>query len=203
LDYDSRGSTNYYEYYSGLACGAADPPVAGPVIWRDSDLEWASGPELSLGAGEGYWHTSPTDLPDGPFTIEVQARISDPGAAWGIWLEAGDGTRIIYAINGAGYTTTRRCPADDLGDLLEIERCPALRPEWRWMEFPRIHRPGESNRITLHTEAPGMVRLRLNEERMGIMPVEVTGRWGVWGHSGRESGAGIRWEWAVIHGWAG
>lgn len=186
-----------------LGLGAADPPVAGPVIWEDTALAWAAGPVLTLEPGAGRWLIGPPEaaLPGEAFTLGVRARLSadsDPGAAWGVWLEAADGTRVIYAISGEGYVTTRRCPAGDLPEVA-IEACPAVRPEWRWTDYPRLHAPGEVNEIVLHLERAG-VRLRLNRERMGVSPVERTGRWGVWARGGRETGAALEWLSAAVRG---
>jgi hypothetical protein len=196
-----------------LGLGAADPPNAGPVTWSDVALRWAAGPEVVLGAGEAEWFDSPPDavLPDERFTLDVQARfLEDAGAAWGIWLETQDGARVIYAISGEGYTTTRRCEPSPAGAYCdtplrsplcfqqEIEDCPALRLEWRWFAYPRINPPGETNTITLHVERPGQIRLRINGEIMGIAPVAWSGRWGVWARGGRDAAAALRWEYAAV-----
>jgi hypothetical protein len=190
-----------------LGLGAADPPVAGPVVWSEM------GPVITLAANESVWLAAPPGaiLPDGAFTLDVRARFaaeSGAGAAWGVWIETADGARVIYAISGEGYTTTRRCEplpgratqASPLQAEAEIEECPALRPEWRWFAYPQIHPPGESNTITLHVERPGEVRLRINQEIMGIAPVMWSGTWGVWVRGGRESGAALTWEKATIRG---
>jgi hypothetical protein len=199
-----------------LGLGAADPPNAGPVIWSDVALRWAAGPEVVLGAGEAQWFDSPPDavLPEERFTLDVRARLSGDsgaGAAWGIWLETQDGTRVIYAISGEGYTTTRRCensptpypppheverggpPRSPIYFQQEIEDCPALRPEWRWFAYPRINPPGETNTITLHVERPGEVRLRINGEIMGLRRWRgaALGRLGARGRDGGGAALGI------------
>jgi hypothetical protein len=186
-----------------LGLRAANPPVVGPVVWSDESLRWASGPSVTLAAGGETWFASPPDaaLPGGAFTLDVQARLSrdsGAGAAWGVWLETPDGARVIYAISGEGYTTTRRCDPALIHDGLPIEDCPALRPEWRWFDYPRINPPGASNTITLHVEQPGHVRLRINREIMGIAPVVWTGHWGVWVRGGRDSDAVLTWERATV-----
>jgi hypothetical protein len=180
-----------------IAGGASDPPVADPVVWSDSALTWASGPAITVAAGEQRWFSAPPEahLPDTAFTLDVRARFAadaGPGAAWGVWIETPDGARIVYAISDEGYTTTRRC--DTLTPQADIEACPALRPEWRWFAYPRLHPPGEANTITLHVEAPGDIRLRLNREIMGIAPLAWDGAWGVWVRGGRASGAVLTWE---------
>jgi hypothetical protein len=179
--------------------GATDPPVAGPVVWSDTALGWASGPAITVAAGEQVWFSAPPEanLPDTAFTLDVSARFAadaGAGAAWGVWIETADGARVIYAISDEGYTTTRRCD----GPAIPIDTCPALRPEWRWFAYPRIHPPGATNTITLHVEAPGEIRLRLNREIMGIAPLAWAGTWGVWVRGGRASGAVLRWERADI-----
>ena len=184
-----------------IASGASDPPAAGPVVWSDTALRWASGPAITVAAGEQDWFSAPpaASLPDTAFTLDVRARFAveaGAGAAWGVWIETTDGARIVYAISDEGYTTTRRCD----GPALTIETCPALRPEWRWFAYPRIHPPGEANTITLHVEAPGDIRLRLNREIMGITPLAWDGAWGVWVRGGRESGAVLTWERATVRG---
>ena len=186
-----------------LARGATDPPVAGPVIWADTELIWAGGPVIALAAGESIWFTAPESapLPPGGFTLDVSAQIttdSDPGTAWGVWIETGDGERVIYAISGEGYTTTRNCVPHPLAESWTIEDCPALRPEWRWMPYPRINSPGTMNTITLHTIMPhrenalaggSEVRLRINRENMGAAQIQWSGRWGIWLQGGRAGGA--------------
>jgi hypothetical protein len=182
-----------------IGSGATDPPVAGSVTWSDAALGWASGPMITVAAGEQRWFSAPPEanLPDAAFTLDVIARFAadaGAGAAWGVWIETADGARVIYAISDEGYTTTRRCD----GPVIPIDTCPALRPEWRWFAYPRIKPPGETNVITLHVEAPGEIRLRLNREIMGIAPLEWDGVWGVWVRGGRESSAVLTWERAEI-----
>ena len=184
-----------------IASGASDPPVAGPVVWSDAALYWASGPVITVAAAEQVWFSAPPEanLLDTAFTLDVRARFAadaGAGAAWGVWIETADGARVIYAISDEGYTTTRQCD----GPALTIETCPALRPEWRWFAYPRIHSPGETNTITLHVEAPGKVRLRLNREIMGIAPLAWDGIWGGWVRGGRESGAALTWERGEVRG---
>ncbi len=205
-----------------LTNGAADPPVAGPVIVSDDNLIWAGGPVIALAVGESVWFAAPEDmrLPSEAFTLAVSARLtadSDPGAAWGVWIETAAGDRVIYAISGEGYTTTRSCgPA--VFRVGNIEDCPALRPEWRWMPYPRIQPPGAVNTITLHTSTPyrkessskensrgGEVRLRINREIMGAAPIAGSGRWGVWlrgGRTERASGVAgwIEWDKVEVRG---
>lgn len=183
-----------------LARGAADPPVAGPIIWRDAVFGWADGPQSIVEAGEGRWFSAPelARAPGGAFTLAVRARLSagsDLGAAWGVWLAADDGARIVYAASGDGYVTTRRCPAPSPAD---ITTCPAVRPEWRWMPYPRVAPPGEPNTITLHREPSGAIRLRLNGEKLGAAAVAATGEWGVWVGGGRTGRAVLAWELAEM-----
>ena len=166
-----------------LAHGAADPPQATHRAWDDTTLPW-------LAAIDG-WQTAPQDaaIPAGDFTLSawVYTAPEQPLAAWGLWLETSDGARVVYALNSAGYTTTRRCP-QPLPAMLED--CPALQPGWRWMPYPRINPPGETNRLTLHLEPSGNVRLRINREILGAAPVTFTGRWGVW----QRSANALTWE---------
>ena len=189
-----------------LARGAADPPVAARVMWRDSGAaSWIAGTSQALAPGDGLWMQAPdaARLPDGALTVEVAARLtpeSDPGAAWGVWVEESDGARlfrVIYAVSGEGYITTRRCP-DDALPAAEIEQCPAVRPEWRWMRYPRANLVGQTNEITLHQEPSGAMRFRLNDEQLGAAPVARTGRWGVWARGGRESDAILWWAVAAV-----
>jgi hypothetical protein len=185
-----------------ISRGVTDPPVAGPVIWSDRALAWASGPQVTLAAGEDHWWTAPAaaTLPDSPITLDVQARLDadgDPSAAWGVWIERPDGARVIYALSGEGYVTTRVC-AESLP--LALEDCPALRPEWRWMPYPRVQPPGDSNTITLHQETSGDLRLRLNGEILGAAPVARSGAWGVWARGGRDRAAAITWQRATVGG---
>jgi hypothetical protein len=196
-----------------LAGGAADPPVAGQVIWTDDALAWAGGPAITLAPGESVWIAAPeaARLPPGGFTLSVSARWSadsDPGAAWGVWIATGTGDRVIYVISGEGYTTTRVCDGSAIsaggreGNAAEttIEDCPALRPAWRWMPYPRIQPPGAANTITLHREESGEVRLRLNHEILGAARIDRSGEWGVWLRGGRADSARLDWESAEVRG---
>lgn len=184
-----------------IALGAADPPRAAQRIWQAADWRWAGGSTLTLTPGEAGWSTAPVSLPVGTrFTLDVRARLlpgSDPGAAWGVWLAAADGSRIVYALSGEGYITTRRCPPGDR--LPVLEDCPAPRPEWRWTPYPRANPAGAANRVELHREAPGQVRLRLNRERLGLSAVEAAGSWGLWWRGGRADSAVLTWEAAALY----
>jgi hypothetical protein len=186
-----------------IGLGLTDPLTAGPVIWSDHTLGWGGGRVLVMEPNTGVWFSSPAaaDLPES-FTVSVRARIkadSDPSLAWGVWVATTDGSRVVYAISGEGYVTTRLCPPDDF-PRVEIENCPAVRPEWRWMPYPQIRALGEINSITLHRETSKDVRLRINDERMGIAPVPVSGAWGVWVRGGRESRAVLEWIEAEVAG---
>lgn len=170
--------------------GATAPPVNGAITWQAAG--WP--PEMRLDAEEAAWIAAPAQaaIPARPFTLVVRATLtdgSDAAAGWGVWLDAPDGTRVLYAISGEGYTTTRRCP--DGTDPAVIETCPALRPEWRWMAYNRLKPPGQTNSIALHVEdaATGTIRLRLNDERLGAAAVTWSGVWGVWVRGGRSSPA--------------
>ncbi len=183
-----------------LARGVADPPVAGPVVWADVALAWAGGPQRETRAGAGEWFTAPPParVPGDAFTLAVRARLaagSDPGAAWGVWLDTDDGARMVYAVSGDGYVTTRRCPVPAPRD---ISACPAAQPEWRWMPYPRVAPPGEPNTIALHREPSGAIRLRLNGEKLGAAPVGLAGDWGVWVLGGRAGPASLTWESAEL-----
>ncbi|MBI5961184.1 MAG: hypothetical protein HY866_20775 [Chloroflexi bacterium] len=182
-----------------LARGAANPPVAGPEIWEDPNGTWT----ITLAAGQGRWWLflePESRLPGGDFTAEVRARLSvesDPSAAWGVWILSPDDSTVIYAISGEGYVTTRRCPPNEKPES-DIEACPALRPEWRWMPYPRVLLPGDSNTITLHREPSGDIRFRLNGEILGAAPVDRDGAWGVWARGGRDHAAVITFERATL-----
>lgn len=182
-----------------IAGGATDPPVAGPVVWEDVALTWAAD---ALARGGEAWASAPAPLPAPPaaFTLTVRARLpaeADPLAAWGVWLAGADGSRTVYALSAAGYLTTRRCPAGQpVPDALA--GCPALRPEWDWSAYPRIHPPGQANIIALHREAGGAIRLRINGERLGAAPVEVAGTWGVWARAGDGESLRVVWERAEL-----
>ncbi len=174
-----------------LALGAADPPVAGPPIWHDSALDWAG--ESSLLPQTAAWYVAPVALPNRSFTLRLSAQLaagSDPSAAWGIWIAQAGGTRAVWAISGEGYFTIRACTDQES----MLEDCPAVRPEWRWGAYNRLHPPGETNQITLHVEDSGELRLRLNDERMGAFVVDMTGEWGIWVRGGRENLSALHWE---------
>ncbi|WP_119067876.1 hypothetical protein [Aggregatilinea lenta] len=184
-----------------LGLGAADPPIHGAALWRDESLAWADGPNVTLNANRDVWVTAPdaAALPDDSFTLTVRATLtggSDPSAAWGVWIAQGDGTRVIWALSGEGYVTTRICPGETLPAALED--CPAARPEWRWMPYNRVRAPGTINEIALHRDASGAIRLWLNGERLGLMTVEPGGTWGLWARGGRDGSAAITWARAAI-----
>ena len=81
-----------------------------------------------------------------------------------------------------------------------LEDCPALRPEWAWSAYPRIRAPGEANTVTLHREADGAIRLRINGERLGAAPVDVAGTWGVWARVEGGESSRVAWERAEVRG---
>lgn len=183
-----------------IAIGAADPPHAAREVWRAEDWSWTGGPARTLAPGEQGWAAAPSMLPDGRFTLDVRARLdagADPGAAWGVWIAADEGGRIVYALSGEGYLTTRRCAPGQLPPALDD--CPALRPEWRWTAYPRLNPPGATNRLELHRETPGAVRLRINRERLGLAAVNLAGEWGVWWRGGRSASSELTWERAALY----
>ncbi len=157
-----------------LALGAADPPRAEPLVWRDATMRWAHGAER--------WPRAPqmANAPAADFTLSVRARwtaTADAAAAWGVWLEQTDGARLVFGVAAGGYWTVRRCPQEHIARL---EACPAPRAEWRWQAHPRIRGAGAQNTLTLTREPDGRVRLWLNGERLAAPSVRWTGRWGVW-----------------------
>lgn len=184
---------------AAIALGAADPPRAEHSVW-ESDA-WPAQETVTLAPRETGWAEAPVPIPSGAtFTLSVRARLAgdaDPGAAWGVWIEAADGARIVYAHSGEGYTTTRHCPPETLPTALED--CPALRAEWRWTAYPRVRPPGESNHVALHRERPGHVRLWLNGERLGITALDPAGAWGVWWRGGRDNPSALNWERAALY----
>lgn len=183
-----------------VARRAADPPRAVREVWRAGDWSWAGGPARALAPGAEAWAAAPSRLPDGRFTLDVRAHLdanADPGAAWGVWIAAAGGGRIVYTLSGEGYLTTRRCPPGKLPPALED--CPALRPEWRWTAYPRLHPPGATNRLELYRETPGAIRLWINRERLGLAAVDPAGEWGVWWRGGRSAGSELTWESAAIY----
>ncbi len=182
-----------------LLRGAADPPVAGPVVWADSTLAWAGGSTVAFAPGESAWIAAPGEvaLPRQAFTLSVAARI-DPddsasrGATWGIWAEDGEGARIVWAVRGDGTLTIRRCPASAPVHAPYLFDCPALIPEWRWHAYPRILPPGRANTLTLHREAGG-IRLRINGEILGLAGVNLGGPWGLWAQAGESAPVTFNW----------
>lgn len=176
-----------------IASGATDHPVAGPVTWSDTGFAWTGGAAITLHAEQGAWWFAPETLPAGDFTLTVRATFAeevDPLAAWGVWIAAEDGSRVLYAVSAGGYWTIRACSPDDI--LAQIEQCPALHPDWRWSPFPRIEPPGTANTLTLHREPDGAVRLRVNHELLGAPEFVHAGAWGVWGRGGAEVAA-LQW----------
>ncbi len=181
-----------------IMAGGTDPPVAGPVRWSDSAFTWAGGASITLDAETARWDTAPESIPAGDFTLTVratQAENVDPLAAWGVWIAADDGSRVLYAFSAGGYWTIRACSYD--ASLAEIEQCPALDPAWRWSPFPRLEAPGTPNTLTLHREPDGALRLRVNHELLGAPEVMRTGEWGVWARGGAEA-VMTHWELAEL-----
>lgn len=184
-----------------LGSGAADQPVAGAVIWSDTAFAWIADEPLLPGVSR--WDIAPVELPTDGFTVSLAARFtpdSDPGAAWGIWLEQVDGTRVIYAISGEQYTTTRVCDSAAwlTPEIFSLEDCPTQRADWTWNWYVRLNPVGAANTLTLHREASGEVRLRINRETLGAAVVTYSGHWGVWRRGGRAVGASLGWESAVL-----
>jgi hypothetical protein len=188
-----------------LAHGAADPPRAGALEWSDHAMVWAGGAEWQpLAASQSLIFTSPHPLPGGGFTLDIQATLadaSDPMAAWGVWLETGDGSRTIIAINGAQYVTARRCPRQV---QVPLETCnPLIEPTQRiqtvWKVFRHIHPRGEPNTLRLDSQPQrwsGGVTLRLNHEWMWDIPYSPppeSPMWGLWARGGPATAAYLRW----------
>jgi len=137
--------------------------------------------------------------PDGSTVAFVVGSVDGETNAYrsAVWLAAVDGSRTVFAISAAGYLTTRHCPAEQPAPDA-LEDCPALRPEGEWSAYPRIRAPGQANTVTLHREANGAIRLRVNGERLGAAPVDVGVTWGVWARAGGSESPRVAWEWAEV-----
>ena len=171
-----------------LCAGAADPPRADPLVWQDAALPWADG------AGHWWQASHVAANPAADFTLTVGARWvadADTAAAWGVWLEQADGTRVLFALAVDGYWTVRRCAAD-ARPAVAVETCASPRAEWRWLAHPRINGAGAANTLTLTRERDGRVRLWLNRERLAAPSVQWTGRWGVWARADALTWTGAR-----------
>ena len=148
--------------------GAADPPREDEVFWQSQDLSTL--PEIST--------------PD-HFTLEVTATLPDDQLAeWGIWLDNGNQTWTLVAINGGQYVTARTCPALYTGELRNCE--PFTEPNQGimtyWKAFHHLRPGSEANTIRLH-RINGHLALRLNNEWMWDIPFATTAeclQWGLW-----------------------
>lgn len=133
-----------------LLSGAADPPVAGPLV-----LDRAVGEEVgavSLPAGaqaflRPYW------LRPAALTAEVTAALDgSPGASFGLWLQPCDRSgRLVAALDGEGFVAVWEHPADGA-------------PPWTWFLHARP-RP-EVNRLRVDVEARTLT-VRINDEIVG------------------------------------
>ncbi|MCI0712450.1 MAG: hypothetical protein L0154_20005 [Chloroflexi bacterium] len=148
--------------------GTANPPREDNIFWQSDDL--SALPEIST---------------SNHFTLEVTATLPDDQLAeWGIWLDNGNQTWTLVAINGGQYVTARICPAFYTGKLHDCD--PFTEPNQRiltyWKAFHHIHRGGETNTIRLH-RTNAHLALRLNNEWMWDIPFEATAerlQWGLW-----------------------
>ena len=128
-----------------LTMGAADPPVAGPLILdEESRAIWL--PEAwKCVFAPGY-----TLAPTTALTVEVTAALDGPAdAAYGLWLqECAPPRRAVFALDGEGYFALFEQPADEP-------------PPWRWFLHARP-RPAV-NRLRLDL-AESKLTLRVNDE---------------------------------------
>jgi hypothetical protein len=162
--------------------GAADSPHAKEVFWQSDDL-------LTLPAIPAQSH----------FTVEVTATFPDDQLAeWGIWLDNGNGTWTVVAINGGQYVTARTCPANHTGDLYEC--VPFTEPNQDiltyWKAFHHIRPGGEANTIRLHRDDAHLA-LRLNNEWMWDIPYARSTdqlKWGLWSGGNQHP----QWQQATI-----
>lgn len=148
--------------------GAANPPREDNVVWQSDDLSML-----------------PVIPARDQFTLEVTATLPDDQLAeWGIWLDNGNGTWTLVAINGGQYVTARTCPEHYTGEMHDCT--PFIEPNQGiltyWKAFHHIRVGGKPNTIRLHY-AGSLLELRLNNESMWNIPFESSSdrlRWGLW-----------------------
>jgi hypothetical protein len=161
-----------------LAGGTADPPRAGPLIYRSDKAD-------------------NIPLPSSPYTLEVIGHLSttsDPGAAWGIEITGVVAKGASINIGSPSLLAERGSPLGSLDGLLAQ---PLFDPKGRgevnislrillngygffavlpsqpdFTPFIHIHIHGESNKLTLNVGKDGQSVLRINDEIAwkGIIP---------------------------------
>jgi len=110
----------------------------------------------------------------------ASTRAADPGAAWGVWIAAGDGGRIVYALSGEGYS--RRAAARPASFRLCWKTArPCARVA---LDAYPLRPPGDINRLELTREQPGALRPADQPRALGLAAVEPAGRGACGGAAG-------------------
>jgi hypothetical protein len=141
---------------TALAYGAADPPLAGKLVWEARNPgDW---PDVSSN-GALHLLQSPILLPATPFTLQLTAsNIGVQDSAWGIWLKT-DSRRQIVLIDNQGYYS--------LSDTSKPH----------WVEF--IHLRTGYNTLYLNIDKDGMTTLRLDHEVAWTGKLSLQSAWGI------------------------
>jgi hypothetical protein len=159
-----------------LALGAANPPVAGPLILDEES--WAIWLPEAWGRVLAPSHTlSPTSA----LTVEVTAALDGPAdAAYGLWLqECADSRRVVFALDGEGFFALFEYPADEP-------------PPWAW--FLHAQPRPAVNRLRLHL-SESKLTLRVNDEIAQVTaPVGPVCAVGLYAATEELGGARVRFE---------
>jgi hypothetical protein len=135
-----------------LARGAADPPLAGPLLY-------SAGPFPAVEVGPDTILDQHYTLPDPPYTLQVSAQFSaesDPLAWWSLTFDSGAAIKIT---------------ADAYFSL------PPLVPDS--ISFFHIRPVGQANEIYLNVEASGVATLRIDHEIAWQGSLPPSHAWGI------------------------
>ena len=194
-----------------LSLGLADPPRAGPLLWKDDFkggvARWAfSPPEGGMLAPEGGalladFRTAAPDQyalgltrgPGGDFTLEVACAQTSgaaglqAGAACGLvfgWLDEANYSAVL--VNGNGYAQVYGLQDGERTDWFE------------WQQWPHVLVGTASNRLRVDVRGEE-VTLRINDERLAQITADSGGRIGLLARSSGPSRVVFSWVklWAI------
>jgi hypothetical protein len=169
---------------AALALGAADPPHAGPLLWRDdfksATARWefseSGGARLAARDGALVADLAPgqsaaalTARPAGDFTLEVAGAQTSgaTGARYGLVFDWNDAAHYsVILINGNGYAEAYHLDGQQ-------------RQNWfTWQEWPNILVGTDSNRVRLDVRGR-RVSVRINDEILVEPTADSDGKVGV------------------------
>jgi hypothetical protein len=181
-----------------LSLGAADPPRAGPLLWKDDFkantarwklLAWGGALAPRQGAlladftAPGQWSAGLAERPAGDFTLEITGAQSggEIGAKYGLVFGWRDETHYsAVLINGNGYAEAYQLDG-------------ATRQDWfEWQQWPNLLLGTAGNRVRLDVRGQ-RITARINDELLAEFETDTAGLIGVMAVG---QGAG-----QVIFGW--